>query len=616
MNEHPLKRSAGLRVAICAVWIAWLGQSPGATAKDVAPAGFRWQPVSAQSLGLWEGTQPVLVYNHGVVTNAGVPTDRARGTYIHPLYGLDGEVLTDDSPADHHHHHGLFWAWPHVVIDGKHYDLWTYTNIQQRFEGWLAREAGADRATLGVENGWYVGRRKVMKEEAWFRVLPATAAGRAIDCDFTWTPLERPITLAGAEEKSYGGLTLRFAPRTNTVITTPGGQDPRDLPMARLPWADLAAQFAGGARPSGAAIFIAPDHPGFPPMWLTRHYGVLCVGWPGIEAKTFPPGEPIHCRYRVWIHREVPSSEAMGSRYAAYTNAVGTGLIGPVKPAPRAVRDKALELRAELKPDRVRVFAGEELFTEYLFLSDAKYPYFFPVNGPRSGRSVTVRATEPYPHHSSLFFGCDRVNGGNYWQEALERGRIVSKGVRLAKASGRRVVIEQECRWERPGAAAPFADRRRIAITAPSSDRREIDFDITLTALDDVVIEKTNHSLFAARMAPDLAVTGGGALMDSTGGLGESGTFGRRAVWADARGRRDGAIEGLAILAAPQNRWSPPPWFTRDYGFLSPTPMEWLPEGRLTLRQGGQIPLRYRVIIHADAPSGGELAAEFARWSK
>ena len=38
----------------------------------------------------------------------------------------------------------------------------------------------------------------------------------------------------------------------------------------------------------------------------TRHYGVLCLGWPGVNPKTFSPGETIRCRYRVRIHRGTP----------------------------------------------------------------------------------------------------------------------------------------------------------------------------------------------------------------------------------------------------------------------------------------------------------------------
>ena len=61
----------------------------------------------------------MLVYNHGVITDEKVPAKdarRSRACYIHPLWGLNGEVLTDDFPKDHYHHHGVFWAWPHVEI--------------------------------------------------------------------------------------------------------------------------------------------------------------------------------------------------------------------------------------------------------------------------------------------------------------------------------------------------------------------------------------------------------------------------------------------------------------------------------------------------------------------
>ena len=157
-----------------------------------------------------------------------------------------------------------------------------------------------------------------MQERAWLRVYPASREGQIVDCEFIWIPIGEPLTLAGAEEKSYGGLTLRFAPRTNTVITTPGGQSPEDLAMTRLPWADLSARFGGAAQPSGAAVFIGPDHPDYPPTWLTRHYGVLCVGWPGVKAQTFPAGEPIHCRYRVWIHRQSPDVATVQRMYDSY----------------------------------------------------------------------------------------------------------------------------------------------------------------------------------------------------------------------------------------------------------------------------------------------------------
>lgn len=292
------------------------------TARSDAPArpapAFRWSDVTDKALGLWEGQRPVMTYVHGVQTPADVPANRHRSTYVHPIYGLDGEVLTDDFPKDHYHHRGLFWAWPHIRIGDQEYDLWDLRRIEQRFVRWLDRQAGSTSASLGVENGWYVGDRKVMTERVWFHVYAAGADSQAIDVQLTWIPGERPITLEGAPDKSYGGLTLRFAPRTNTIITTPLGNKPEDLAVTRLPWADLTAQFRGAPGPSGAAVFISPDHPDYPPTWLTRHYGVLCVGWPGVSPVTFAPGKPVRCKYRVWIHRGEATAAKLKAVYNAY----------------------------------------------------------------------------------------------------------------------------------------------------------------------------------------------------------------------------------------------------------------------------------------------------------
>ena len=290
-----------------------------AAARLNAADSFRFTNVTDKSIALFEGARPVFVYNHGVIQPpAGEPADRARSSYVHPLYGLDGEVLTDDFPKDHYHHRGLFWSWPHVRIGDRHYDLWMLKGIEHRFERWLAREASATNATLGAENGWFVGNRKVVREQVWIRTAPSGKDERVLDLELTWVPLGAPITLEGAEGKSYGGLTLRFAPRTNTVITTPLGQGEKDLSITRLPWADLSARFAGREQPSGAAIFVAPDHPDYPPEWLTRHYGVLCLGWPGVKPKTFQPGETIRCGYRVWIHRGTATVDKVAQAYRAY----------------------------------------------------------------------------------------------------------------------------------------------------------------------------------------------------------------------------------------------------------------------------------------------------------
>lgn len=274
------------------------------------------------------------------------------------------------------------------------------------------------------------------------------------------------------------------------------------------------------------------------------------------------------------------------------------------------------KITAQKVGDKIEFRINGNLFTSYIMSEYEKYPFFFPVNGP-SNMSVTSMRNANYPHHSSLFFGCDRVNGGNYWQEGLEMGRIVSMRADILETGGDKAVVENECIWSRPGAEFPFKDKRKITVTAPSADKYFIDFEIVMEALLDVVIEKTNHSLFSGRIDPDLAVTNGGTMINAEGNSGEKETFGKRSAWMDYNGKRLGKTEGMAILQHPSNNWFPAPWFTRDYGFYSPTPMYWPENDKTTsLKKGEQIKLKYRVIVHTGNQVEANIAGEFEKYSK
>lgn len=274
-------------------------------------------------------------------------------------------------------------------------------------------------------------------------------------------------------------------------------------------------------------------------------------------------------------------------------------------------------VKAVKHSSKIDVLINNNLFTSYIFSQDEKYPFFFPVNGP-SQASVTSMRNANFPHHSSLFFGCDMVNGGNYWQEGLERGQIISLRADILQADGDKVVIENECIWTRPGAEAPIKDLRKITITAQSKEVFQIDFDIVMEMLMDVTIRRTNHSLFSGRMDADLAVTNGGTMINAEGGTGEKGTFGKASAWIDYYGTRMGKTEGMAIMQHPSNKWYPAPWFTRDYGFFSPTPMYWpedLEKGTL-LKKGEQVKLRYRVLVHSGNHKEADIAGQFERYIK
>jgi len=93
--------------------------------------GFSLKELNAKSLRMDDHRQrPVFAYNHGVIVRDDLPKNehrRSRSCYIHPVWGLHGEVLTDDFPKDHYHHHGVFWTWPYIDLpddDRGPYDSW------------------------------------------------------------------------------------------------------------------------------------------------------------------------------------------------------------------------------------------------------------------------------------------------------------------------------------------------------------------------------------------------------------------------------------------------------------------------------------------------------------
>ncbi|MBN1853002.1 MAG: PmoA family protein [Pirellulales bacterium] len=301
-----------------------LGASQGSS-QNRTPR-FQFRDINEVSLGLFDGEKRVLVYNHGRIVAEHVPESdhrKTRACYIHPLYGLDGEVLTADFPKDHFHHHGIFWGWPYVKIEDGVYDSWEGRGIQFRWVRWLAQDQNQEGAQFGVENGWFVQDRKVVTERVWIRSYRPHGDTRVLDLDFVWIPIDRPLTLQGRDLKSYGGLTIRFdiPPGQDGVVTVPNGairSSKGDLLNTPLPWVDMSFTFPGQTEPSGAALLVRPDHPDYPPTWLTRCYGPLCIGWPGVRARTFPPNQPIAVSYRLWIHRGQPDVAMIKTAYGGY----------------------------------------------------------------------------------------------------------------------------------------------------------------------------------------------------------------------------------------------------------------------------------------------------------
>lgn len=273
------------------------------------------------TLTVRDGKTEVLTYRYGDQLKPGVDPRYTQSCYIHPLFSLDGQELTDDSPIDHLHHHGLFWTWPVVRTRGLSTSTWEpkLPRLRQRFVRWLNRETAKGSFLLSVENAWRLdGKETVAKEFVTLRVHPADNLGRTIDLELKIEALGGVLELQGTHDqnKGYGGLCFRGAPMfTGAIMTTDEGPLKEDAVHTPFRWADLST------RELGVAIFVSPDHPGFPTRWMIRnsYAGLINVSWPGLTPVVLKPGEPLILRYRIYVHRGDAAAAEVIAAYFAYT---------------------------------------------------------------------------------------------------------------------------------------------------------------------------------------------------------------------------------------------------------------------------------------------------------
>jgi hypothetical protein len=273
-----------------------------------AQSPFSFRETTPATLELSESGKPVFAYNFGLILAKDFPETMRRGCYVHPVYAPDGTLLTDDFNPDHPHHRGISWMWTDVSVDGKKGDMWTLKGgFQDRFVAWKARETQAGLARLAVENGWFDGERKFMKEDVEILTHPVADGKRVLDFTLRFEPTDRPVQVVGTSEgkKGFGGFGFRFAPRdggsTKTIIRTDEGISEKDGILSRHPWAEISGTFNG--KPEKGRIDDDLSNPGYPKNgWLMRHgFGYLNVSYPGLEPITLQPGKPLVLKYRVTL---------------------------------------------------------------------------------------------------------------------------------------------------------------------------------------------------------------------------------------------------------------------------------------------------------------------------
>jgi hypothetical protein len=236
-----------------------------------------------------------------------------RCNYIHPLWGIDGAVLTEDFPVDHLHHRGVFWAWHQVWIDNKRIgDPWGLENFEQKVsevEFFLNPDgAGVLRTEVKwMSNQWIKRGNKLpyLKENVKITIHPEERNYRRIDFEISLLALEENLSIGGSEdEKGYGGFSVRLKLPEDVEFTGPEGEvEPETTAVESEGFINISGSMGAGGKNAGVVIVDHPENPGYPQPWILRSQNSMQnAAWPGNKAIPVSTTEPLVLKYSLLVY--------------------------------------------------------------------------------------------------------------------------------------------------------------------------------------------------------------------------------------------------------------------------------------------------------------------------
>ena len=270
-----------------------------------------------------ENGDNVLYYQRAPKSVEGLYT---RNNYVHPLWTLDGDTLTEDAPPDHLHHRGIFWTWHQIFVGNiKLGDAWVCENFVWDVVDAAVEDAGAGAKTLAVtvlyKSPDFVDQSGEMiaavKENTRITVYPKKENYRAIDFDISLLALQDDVKIGGSDNvKGYGGFSPCIkCPDDLTFISSTGALQPENTAIEAGPWMNFLGSFNGKTQ-SGFAVLCHPANPQPINTWILRQKASMQNPvYPGRELTLISQTEPTLLHYRVIVHNGHADVAALYKEY-------------------------------------------------------------------------------------------------------------------------------------------------------------------------------------------------------------------------------------------------------------------------------------------------------------
>jgi len=246
--------------------------------------------------------------------------------FVFPIVGPSGRSLTRmGHPRDPigHAHHDSFWV-SHQSVDGENY--WE--------DGPAARivplrrlefHDGDAEARMIAANEWVGGDAKAhMVDRRRMTVHPLENGEWLFVLDLQLeAPDDRPTVLG---QTPFGPVGVRMA---KTIGVNDGGgrirnsegnedeQGPNGCFRKPARWVDYSGPITRDAA-EGITLFDHPTNPGHPSPFHVRRDGWMGVCLTLNAPRTIQPGAPLLLRYALYVHRGVPSREAIDAVWSEF----------------------------------------------------------------------------------------------------------------------------------------------------------------------------------------------------------------------------------------------------------------------------------------------------------
>jgi hypothetical protein len=314
---------------------------------------------------------------------------------------------------------------------------------------------------------------------------------------------------------------------------------------------------------------------------------------------------------------------------------------------------KGVQVVPDVAHQRVNVTIDGRPFTSYVWPSTLKKPTLYPLieaDGVEVTRGYPLAPREgertDHPHHAGLWFNYGNVNGFDFWNNsdaiaAANRdkmGTIHQLRIVSTKSGRNRGELVADSIWT-AGDGKDLLKQTTRYVFSRKGDKRTIDMNITLTALDRIVFHDDKEGVLGIRVAHFLesADEKGGTFTDANGnptnvaksnvpgatgvyltseGVKGDAVWATRGRWCLLSGRTGDHVETIAILDRKGNPGYPTYWHARGYGLFAANPL-----GRsifdpkaaafnYTLEKGQSTTFRYRVILLPRAATAEEMNRE------